>query len=211
MISRIAWLAGIFFLGSLMVRTSRGPQAAETDSKLAKATLAGGCFWCMEPAFDGLPGVVSMQVGYTGGHMVNPTYEQVCTGTTGHAETIEITFDPAKISYRKLLDVYWHNIDPTVRDQQFCDEGTQYRTAIFYHDPEQEKEAKESLAALEKTKPFKQPIVTEIVPASTFYPAENYHQQYCRTHKIEYGFYRIGCGRDKRLRALWGAAAGTHK
>jgi peptide-methionine (S)-S-oxide reductase len=181
-----------------------------TNGKVAKATFAGGCFWCMEPAFDGLPGLLSMQVGYTGGHTLNPTYDQVCSGTTGHAEAIELSFDPVKISYRKLLDIFWHNVDPTVRDQQFCDEGTQYRTAIFFHDPEQEKEARESLVELDKSKPFKEPIVTEIVPAATFYPAEDYHQQYCRTHKIAYGMYRISCGRDYRLRQLWGDAAGTH-
>jgi peptide-methionine (S)-S-oxide reductase len=181
-----------------------------TNGKVAKATFAGGCFWCMEPAFDGLPGLLSMQVGYTGGHTLNPTYDQVCSGMTGHAEAIELSFDPVKISYRKLLDIFWHNVDPTVRDQQFCDEGTQYRTAIFFHDPEQEKEARESLVELDKSKPFKEPIVTEIVPAATFYPAEDYHQQYCRTHKIAYGMYRISCGRDYRLRQLWGDAAGTH-
>jgi len=164
----------------------------------------------MEPAFDHVPGVLKAVVGYTGGHTANPTYEDVCSGTTGHAEALELTFDPKTVSYRKLLDIYWHNIDPTVRDQQFCDEGTQYRTAIFYHGPEQEKEAKESLAELEKTKPFKEPIVTEIVPASTFYPAEGYHQQYCRTHKIAYGLYRYNCGRDQRLHELWGEAAGGH-
>jgi len=180
------------------------------DGKTAKATFAGGCFWCMEPAFDGIPGVLAMQVGYTGGHTPNPAYDQVCSGMTGHAEAIELTFDPSKISYRKLLDIFWHNIDPTVRDQQFCDEGTQYRTVIFFHGAQQKREAFESLAELDKTKPFKEPIVTEIVPASTFYPAEDYHQQYCRTHKIAYGFYRVSCGRDHRLRELWGAAAGTH-
>jgi len=176
----------------------------------AIATFAGGCFWCMEPAFDGLPGVLKTEVGYTGGHTENPTYEEVCSGTTGHAEALQVTFDPGKISYRKLLDVYWHNIDPTVIDQQFCDTGHQYRTAIFYHGAEQEREAKESLAELEKTKPFSDPIVTEIVPASAFYPAEDYHQQYCKTHRIAYGIYRVNCGRDQRLRELWGAAAGGH-
>jgi peptide-methionine (S)-S-oxide reductase len=181
-----------------------------TNGKTAKATFAGGCFWCMEPAFDGIEGVLSMQVGYTGGHTPNPSYEQVCSGMTGHAEAIELTFDPARISYRKLLDIFWHNIDPTVRDQQFCDEGTQYRSAIFFHGAEQEKEALESRAALDQTKPFKEPIVTEITAASTFYPAEDYHQQYCRTHKIAYGMYRVSCGRDYRLRQLWGDSAGSH-
>jgi peptide-methionine (S)-S-oxide reductase len=189
---------------------SAAEKNGSADGALQKATFAGGCFWCMEPAFDGIAGVVSMRVGYTGGHQVNPTYDEVCSGSTGHAEALELTYDPKKISYRKLLDIFWHNIDPTVVDQQFCDEGTQYRTAIFYHDAEQQREALASKAELEKTKPFRDPIVTEIVPAATFYTAEDYHQQYCKTHKIAYGMYRYGCGRDQRLRQLWGAAAGTH-
>jgi len=194
---------------AVSAQTTNNDAWAET-SGLAKATFAGGCFWCMQPAFDGLPGVVSTQAGYTGGHKENPTYEEVCDGTTGHAESVEVTYDPKKITYRKLLDVYWHNIDPTVVDQQFCDEGNQYRTAIFFHDADQQREALASKAELEKTKPFSGPIVTEIVPASTFYPAEDYHQQYCRTHAISYGIYRYNCGRDQRLRELWGAAAGGH-
>jgi peptide-methionine (S)-S-oxide reductase len=193
-----------------MSAVSNSGNESAPNGKTAKATFAGGCFWCMEPAFDGIPGVLAMQVGYTGGHTPNPSYEQVCSGMTGHAEAIELTFDPSKISYRKLLDIFWHNIDPTVRDQQFCDEGTQYRTAIFFNGADQEKEALESRAELDKTKPFKEPIVTEIVPASIFYPAEDYHQQYCRTHKIAYGMYRVSCGRDYRLRQLWGDSAGTH-
>jgi len=207
MIARAILLLGL--LMAVSAQTTNNDAWAET-SGLAKATFAGGCFWCMQPAFDGLPGVVSTQAGYTGGHTVNPTYEEVSSGTTGHAESVEVTYDPKRITYRKLLEVYWHNIDPTVRDRQFCDEGNQYRTAIFFHDAEQEREALASKAELEKTKPFSGPIVTEIVPASTFYPAEDYHQQYCRTHAISYGIYRYNCGRDQRLRELWGAAAGGH-
>ena len=207
MIARAILLLGL--LMAVSAQTTNNDARAET-SGLAKATFAGGCFWCMQPAFDGLPGVVSTQAGYTGGHKENPTYEEVCDGTTGHAESVEVTYDPKKITYRKLLDVYWHNIDPTVVDQQFCDEGNQYRTAIFFHDADQQREALASKAELEKTKPFSGPIVTEIVPASTFYPAEDYHQQYCRTHAISYGIYRYNCGRDQRLRELWGAAAGGH-
>ena len=208
---RIIWLLTILFAGSVMVRGSQVDARAEAaGDNLAKATFAGGCFWCMQPAFDELPGVVSTEVGYTGGHTVNPTYEEVSSGTTGHAESVEVRYDPKKITYRQLLDVFWHNIDPTVHDKQFCDEGTQYRTAIFFHDPEQEGEAKESKAELEKTKPFKDPIVTEIVSATTFYPAEDYHQQYCRTHRVAYGIYRYNCGRERRLRELWGAASGSH-
>ena len=176
----------------------------------ATATFAAGCFWGVEAAFRQLPGVIDAISGYTGGAAANPTYQQVCSDRTGHAEAVEVTYDPKKITYRKLLEVYWHNIDPTVVDRQFCDEGNQYRTAIFFHDAEQEREALASKAELEKTKPFSGPIVTEIVPASTFYPAEEHHQQYCRTHAIAYGTYRYNCGRDQRLRELWGAASAGH-
>jgi len=208
---RIIWLLAILFPLTVTVLGSRIELRAETaNGNLAIATFAGGCFWCMQPAFDGLPGVVSTEVGYTGGHTTNPTYEEVSSGATGHAESLEVHFDPKEISYRQLLDVFWHNIDPTVHDQQFCDEGTQYRTAIFFHDAEQEREAEASKAELEKTKPFKGPIVTEIVRATTFYPAEGYHQQYCRTNRVAYGIYRYNCGRDQRLHELWGAASGSH-
>src|SRR5208282_5597917 len=207
MIARAILLLGLIV--AVSVQTTKNDARAETAG-LAKATFAGGCFWCMQPAFDGLPGVVSTQAGYTGGHQVNPTYEEVSSDTTGHAESVEVTYDPKKITYRKLLEVYWHNIDPTVRDRQFCDEGNQYRTAIFFHDAEQEREALASNAELEKTKAFSSPIVTEIVPASTFYPAEDYHQQYCRTHRVAYGIYEYNCGREQRLRELWGAAGAGH-
>lgn len=177
---------------------------------LAKATFAGGCFWCMQPAFDGLPGVASTQVGYTGGEKKNPTYEEVSAGGTGHAEAIEVTYDPAKVTYRKLLDVFWHNIDPTATDRQFCDAGQQYRAAIFFHDAQQEREAIESKAELEKSRPFKVSVVTAIVPASTFWPAEEYHQKYYLKSPVRYRFYRYGCGRDHRLRELWGVTSGGH-
>jgi peptide-methionine (S)-S-oxide reductase len=179
-------------------------------SRLAKATFAGGCFWCMQPAYDEVPGVVGTRVGYTGGKTVNPAYEAVSAGGTGHAESIEVTYDPKKISYRKLLDIFWHNVDPTTADREFCDVGRQYRTAIFFHNAEQESEAKQSRAELGKTKPFKAPIVTEIVTASTFYPAEDYHQEYYKKNPIRYRFYRYNCGRDQRLHELWGAASGAH-
>ncbi len=175
---------------------------------LELAIFAGGCFWCMEAPFDKLEGVVSVTAGYTGGRKKNPTYEEVSAGGTGHAESVQIVYDPARIGYARLLQVFWHNIDPTVRDRQFCDVGNQYRSAIFYHSPEQKKLAEESKRALEKTKPFKAPIVTEIVPASEFYPAEDYHQHYYKKNPIRYRFYRLGCGRDRRLKELWGAAAG---
>jgi peptide-methionine (S)-S-oxide reductase len=171
------------------------------QQKLAKATFAGGCFWCMQPPFEELEGVVSTTVGYTGGFKVNPTYEEVSAGGTGHAESIQVVFDPSKVSYEKLLDIFWKNIDPTVKDQQFCDHGHQYRTAIFYHD-----DAQKLLAETSKTKMAARfgTVYTEIMPASTFYPAEEYHQDYHKKNPIRYKFYRTTCGRDKRLKELWG-------
>lgn len=208
---RTFWLIALASIAlALLAQTPASAQTDGAKGKYATATFAGGCFWCMQPAFDELPGVVTTTAGYTGGHKANPTYEEVSSGTTGHAESVQVTYDPSKTTYRKLLDVYWHNIDPTVRDQQFCDEGNQYRTAIFVDGPEQKREAEQSKAELEKSKPFKEPIVTEIVAATAFYPAEEYHQQYCKTHKIAYGIYRTGCGRDLRLHQLWGDAAGGH-
>jgi peptide-methionine (S)-S-oxide reductase len=174
---------------------------------LEAAIFAGGCFWCMEPPFDALPGVVSTTSGYTGGRTRNPQYMDVSAGGTGHAEAVRIVFDPARVSYAKLLEVFWHNIDPTVRDRQFCDSGTQYRTGIFTLSPEQKRLAEESRAQLEKTKPFKAPIVTEIVPAAEFWAAEEYHQDYYKKNPVRYKFYRSGCGRDARLEELWGKPA----
>jgi peptide-methionine (S)-S-oxide reductase len=170
----------------------------------AKATFAGGCFWCMEPPYDKLPGVISTISGYMGGKTKSPTYEQVSTGTTGHAEVVQVEYDPAKVTYNQLLDVFWRNIDPTQRDGQFCDRGSQYRTAIFYHTPEQQKLATASKAALEKSKPFKGDIVTEVSPAGDFTAAEDYHQDFYKKNPTKYKFYRTGCGRDARLQALWG-------
>jgi peptide-methionine (S)-S-oxide reductase len=172
------------------------------------ATFAGGCFWCEEEVFDSVPGVASVLPGYTGGHRKNPTYEEVSAGGTGHAESVQVVYDPSKVSYGRLLELFWYNVDPTVKDAQFCDHGNQYRSAIFYHTEAQKRAALESKAALEKTKPFKGAIVTEIVPASAFYPAEEYHRAYHRKNPIRYKFYRTGCGRDARLRELWGALAG---
>jgi peptide-methionine (S)-S-oxide reductase len=178
---------------------------AATD--LAKATFAGGCFWCMEHPFDEIPGVVSVTSGYTGGQKKNPTYEEVSAGGTGHAESVQIVYDPAKVTYEKLLKVFWHNIDPTAKDRQFCDSGHQYRSAIFYHNEEQHQLALQSKAELEKTKTFREPVVTEIVPATEFYPAENYHQHYYKKNPIRYKYYRFSCGRDQRLKELWGNEA----
>jgi peptide-methionine (S)-S-oxide reductase len=172
------------------------------------ATFAGGCFWCMESPFDNLPGVVSVTVGYTGGSVKNPTYEQVSAGGTGHAESVQIVYDPRRINYKKLLDVFWHNIDPTTKDRQFCDVGHQYRSAIFYHGDDQRRIAEESKAALDRKKPFQESIVTEIAPAGEFYPAEEYHQHYYKKNPLRYKFYRAGCSRDQRLKELWKNEAG---
>ncbi len=174
---------------------------------MAVATFAGGCFWCMQPPFDSLPGVVATYAGYTGGRTANPTYEEVSSGATGHAESVEVIYDPKQVSYEKLLDVFWTNIDPTVKDRQFCDGGTQYRTAIFYHDEAQRKAAEASKAALERNKPFKGPIVTPIEMAGPFYLAEDYHQEYYQKNPLRYRLYRGGCGRDARLKELWGERA----
>jgi peptide-methionine (S)-S-oxide reductase len=181
-------------------------QAGEAAQKppRAVATFAGGCFWCMEPPYDKLTGVISTTSGYMGGKTKNPTYEQVVSGTTGHAEVVQVEYDPGKVSYATLLEVFWRNIDPTQRDGQFCDHGSQYRTAIFYHNEEQRKVALASKAQLEKTKPFKGAIVTEVTAAPEFYRAEEYHQDFYKKNPSRYKFYRAGCGRDARLQALWG-------
>lgn len=193
-------------------RSAPREQAGKTPvgNSLAKATFAGGCFWCMEPPYDDLPGVVSTTSGYTGGSKPNPTYEEVSAGGTGHAEAVEVVYDPAKIGYAELLQVFWRNIDPTVKDRQFCDIGHQYRTAVFYHSEEQRRLAEESKAALQRNKPFPEPIVTEITAASAFYPAEDYHQDYYKKNPVRYKFYRYNCGRDRRLEQLWGKASPKH-
>ncbi len=172
--------------------------------KLAKATFAGGCFWCMEPPYDKLPGVISTTSGYAGGQKKDPTYEEVSAGVTGHAEVVQVLYDPAKVSYSKLLEVFWHNIDPFAKNRQFCDTGSQYRTAIFYHDETQKKLALESKAALEKSGKFKDSIVTEIVSLKEFYPAEEYHQDFYKKNPLHYKTYRMGCRRDNRLEEIWG-------
>ena len=174
--------------------------------KTAKATFAGGCFWCMEPPYDKLPGVISTISGYMGGHLKNPTYEQISTGRTGHTEVVQVEYDPSKVSYEKLLQVFWINIDPTVKNAQFCDQGSQYRSGVFYHDDVQRKFAEASKAALNKSKPFKAEIVTEITKAGEFYRAEEYHQNYYLNNPVRYKLYRNGCGRDARLKELWGKA-----
>ena len=183
---------------------SQALPGAKTKPATAKATFAGGCFWCMEEAFDAVPGVIATTSGYTGGQVKNPTYEQVSSGRTGHAEAVQVEYDPSKVTYARLLEVFWRNIDPTQKDAQFCDYGSQYRSGIFYHDDEQKRLAEASRAALAKSKPFKGEIVTEITKAAQFYPAEDYHQNYYMKNPARYKFYKSGCGRAARLKQLWG-------
>ena len=186
-------------------------QAARADTaKTETATFAGGCFWCMVPPFKNLPGVLSVTSGYTGGHVPNPSYEQVSSGDTGHAESVQVVYDPAKVDYPKLLDVFWHNIDPTTPARQFCDSGDQYRTAVFYHGDTQKQQAIASRDALAKSGVLKGPIVTQIVAATPFYPAEEYHQDFYLKSELHYQIYRHGCGRDQRLKELYGDKAGGH-
>jgi peptide-methionine (S)-S-oxide reductase len=182
--------------------------AAQETSTLARATFAGGCFWCMEPPFDELEGVMSTTSGYTGGREPRPTYEQVSSGSTGHTEAVEVIYDPSVIDYEQLLDVFWHNVDPLDAGGQFCDRGSQYRTAIFYHGDEQRRLAEESKRALQHSDVLKGAIVTEIVAAPEFYPAEDYHQDYYERNPLRYQFYRFTCGRDARLEEIWGENAG---
>ncbi|MGA1841513.1 MAG: peptide-methionine (R)-S-oxide reductase MsrB [bacterium] len=178
-------------------------QNAYADTKLEKATFAGGCFWCMESPFEKLEGVISVTSGYTGGDKENPTYEEVSSGSTGHVEAIEILFDPDKVSYSRLLDIFWKQVDPTDENGQFVDRGNQYRTAIFYHSEEQRILAERSKKELEESKRYPNPIVTEIVPASRFYNAEEYHQDYYKKNPVKYEFYRSGSGRDQYLKKVW--------
>jgi peptide-methionine (S)-S-oxide reductase len=173
--------------------------------KLEKATFAGGCFWCTEEAFEKMPGVTAVVSGYMGGNVKNPSYEQVSTGRTGHTEVVQVSYDPAKVSYEKLLETFWVNHDPTVKDRQFCDSGSQYRPEIFYHSDEQKRLAEASKAKWEKAKPFRQAIVTPITPAAEFWPAEEYHQDYYKKNPVQYRFYVTGCGRYARLDQLWGS------
>jgi peptide methionine sulfoxide reductase msrA/msrB len=178
-----------------------------STQNLETATFAGGCFWCMQAAFDEVKGVVSTAVGYTGGHKENPTYEEVCLGKTGHAEALEILYNPSQVSYRELLDVFWKNIEPTMLNRQFVDFGTQYRTAIFYHDEEQKRLVEASKANIEKSEKFYKPIVTEMKPASAFYKAEEYHQQYYKKNTVRYEFYEAHSGRSQYLKTIWSSEA----
>ncbi len=178
------------------------PSPAEQPTDIA--IFAGGCFWCMEPVFDRMDGVLAVVPGYIGGSTPDPSYREVCSGETGHAEAVRIVFDPARVSYRELLRVFWRNIDPTTRNRQFCDYGSQYRSAIFYLSEEQRLAAEESKRELQESRPLNLPIVTEIVAAGEFYPAEEYHQQYYQKEPLNYQIYHANCGRKPRLKELWG-------
>jgi peptide-methionine (S)-S-oxide reductase len=178
-----------------------------SGAKTDVATFAGGCFWTMEHAFDDVPGVVTAVSGYTGGHVANPSYEDVSTGTTGHVESVEVHYDPAKVSYARLLDIYFHDIDPTQVGGQACDTGDEYRSMIFVHNAAQQKQAQAYEDSLRRSGAFKQPIAVQIATAGAFYPAEDYHQQFVKKNPEYYERYRVGCGRDRRLQAIWGTKA----
>lgn len=180
---------------------------SQTPATTETAILAGGCFWCIESDYEKkVQGVTDVVSGYIGGHVSNPTYEQVSSGGSGHIEAVKISFDPATISYAEILDFYWRHIDPTRDDGQFCDRGAQYRPAIFYLDEQQKRIAQQSRLAIEQAKPFSQPIRVELIEATEFYPAEAYHQDYYRKNPVRYNYYRYACGRDARVEELWGAS-----
>ena len=184
------------------------PAAPSTrPATTATATFAGGCFWCVESDFDKVDGVISTISGYIGGKTANPTYDSVSAGNSGHAEAVQIVYDPSKVSYAKLVEFFWRTIDPTTKDRQFCDAGSPYRSAIFTHDDQQRAVAEASKKALSANKPFRDPIVTEVVNATTFTPAEEYHQDYYKKNPVRYKFYRLNCGREARLKQLWGEQA----
>lgn len=194
----VSVLTSLFGGGDANAQTPR-------PEKVAKAYFAGGCFWCVEADFEKLPGVVGADSGYAGGKTKNPTYEEVSAGRTGHAEAVEVQYDPSKISYRELVEFFWRHVDPTVKDQQFCDHGSQYRTAIYYTNAAEKAAVEASQAALEASGALRgAKIYTEIAPLEVFYPAEDYHQDYYQKNPIRYRYYRSGCGRDARLKQIWG-------
>ena len=187
---------------------SAGAKMEKAGNKTEKATFAGGCFWCMQPPFDNLKGVISTTVGYTGGHKKDPTYEEVSEGDSGHTEAMEVVYDPSQVAYAQLLELFWKNIDPLALNKQFCDTGTQYRSAVFYHNEEQKKLAEATKKKWEEK--FGKRIWTEIAKAVVFYRAEDYHQSYYKKNPVRYKFYRYNCGRDRRLEEVWGPGAGAH-
>jgi peptide-methionine (S)-S-oxide reductase len=196
----ILGIAAAILVALLVIRQSNAAPTPPAPKGLAKATFAGGCFWCMVHPFDELTGVVKVTSGYAGGHTNDPTYEEVSAGNSGHRESVEVLYDPRQITYAKLLDVFWHNVDPTNNNGQFCDEGSQYRSGIFYHDAEQKRLAEASKAALQK----RMKVYTDILPAGYFYAAEEYHQDYYKKNPVRYRFYRLNCGRDYVLGKIWG-------
>ncbi len=195
------YAVGLFALGGIAVWS---PSVAVEAAVPAKAYFAGGCFWCVEEVFEKVDGVIAVVSGYMGGTVANPTYKQVSAGQTGHAESVEVSYDPAKVSYQKLLEEFWHNVDPVTPNAQFCDHGSQYRSAVFYGSDEEKRLTEESKSAIEQSKRFSEPIVTQLVKASTFYPAEEYHQDFYKKNPIKYKYYKSSCGRTRRLNALWG-------
>jgi peptide-methionine (S)-S-oxide reductase len=199
---------GVLLSGALtllVVGFSNVPRPSVAESgEPAKAYFAGGCFWCMEEVFEKVDGVIAAVSGYMGGTVQNPSYEDVSSGQTGHAESVEVLYDPSKVTYNQLLEAFWRNVDPITPNAQFCDHGTQYRAAIFYQNDQEKRFAEESKQAIEQSKRFNQPIVTQIVMASRFYPAEEYHQDFYKKNPIRYKFYKYNCGRAQRLEELWG-------
>jgi len=202
--SRVFVTMAMFFAAVFVVEAQLPGTLSSDESRLKKATFAGGCFWCMEPPFDKLDGVISTTSGYIGGHVKDPTYKQVSAGITGHAEAVEVLYDPMQVTYAELLEIFWRNIDPLTRNRQFCDRGSQYRAGVFFHDSEQEHLARDYKVRLEHSGRFEAPVVTEIVAALEFYPAEEDHQDYYKKHPVRYRVYRFGCGRDRRLDEIWG-------
>ena len=199
----ISIIATLFAFGGTAVAQDKAAQGQ------AAAVFAGGCFWCVEEAFDKLPGILATTSGYTGGTVENPTYRQVTAGGTGHFEAVKVEYDPAQVSYEQLLNVFWRNVDPLTPNRQFCDAGDQYRSAIFFGNPEQQRQAEASKVALERSGRFKQPIVTDLLAAARFYPAEEYHQDYYKKNPVRYRYYKFTCGRAQRLEELWGSESGA--
>jgi len=194
-------LVVLSILVGLLIGTADEPSQAGAT---AKAYFAGGCFWCMEEVFENVEGVIAVVSGYMDGTVVEPTYEQVSAGRTGHAESVEVSYDPTKVSYQQLLDTFWRNIDPLTTNAQFCDHGSQYRSAVFYGTDEEKQLVEQSKQAIQESKRFAKPIVTQLSKASTFYPAEDYHQDFYKKNPIRYKYYKFNCGRAQRLEALWG-------
>ena len=196
---------GISMLITVWLGASAEPDGRAAEAgPVAKAYFAGGCFWCMEEAFEKVDGVIEAVSGYMGGTVKNPSYEEVSSGRTGHAESVEVRYDPKKVTYIQLIEAFWRNIDPVTANAQFCDHGNQYRAAVFYRNDEEKRAAEESKQAIEQSKRFKEPIVTQIVAAQEFYPAEEYHQDFYKKNPIRYKYYKFSCGRAQRLEALWG-------